>query len=169
MLGIKISQMQVNILSGVFRDKLGEEIVVRPLLPADRDKLIEMYRTLSPENRCLGLPPQSREALENWIEYLVSNGFSLIAECGNRIVGHVAVLPSNGNADLTIFVHQDYQNRGIGQFMLEQVIRFCRSAGFKGVTLVTEKRNVRAIHVYRKLGFRFVSSVCDCDMYLPLR
>jgi len=161
--------MQVNLLSRVFRDKLGEEIVVRSLLPADRNKLVEMYTTLSPENRCLGLPPQSREALKNWIEYLTDNGFSLVAECRGRIVGHVAVLPSNGNADLTIFIHQDYQNRRIGQFMLENAIGFCRAAGFKGVTLVTEKRNTRAIHVYLKMGFRFVNSVCDCDMYLPLK
>ncbi|RLI89370.1 MAG: GNAT family N-acetyltransferase [Archaeoglobales archaeon] len=161
--------MQINLPLLIFRDKFGEEIIVRPYSRKDREKLVEMYETLSPDSRCLGLPPQSKRAIESWVDYLVKDGFSLVAECGDRIVGHVAVIPTNcNNVELTIFIHQDYQNRGLGQFMLKQIIEFCRRAGFNGITLVTERKNVRAIRVYRKMGFRFMGDVCECDMYLPL-
>ncbi|RLI79700.1 GNAT family N-acetyltransferase, partial [Archaeoglobales archaeon] len=40
---------------------------------------------------------------------------------------------------------------------------------YKGMMLVTERTNVRAIHVYKKLGFKVVDPYLEYDMYLDLR
>ncbi|AAB89993.1 GNAT family N-acetyltransferase [Archaeoglobus fulgidus] len=154
----------------VVKDRKGEEILIRQYIhEQDREKLIEMYETYDPDYRCLGLPPISRKAIENWIDYLAENGFAIVAEKDGRIVGHLVIVPTEDmKVDLTIFIHQDYQNRGLGQEMMKLIIDYCKKAGFKGIMLVTERSNARAIHVYKKMGFKIVAPYYECDMYLDL-
>ncbi|RLI00417.1 hypothetical protein DRO30_05815, partial [Candidatus Bathyarchaeota archaeon] len=125
---------------------------------------------LEPENRCLGLPPATREELEKWIEYLAEEGISIVAEYNNKIVGHLAVVPDkNGEyVDLSIFIHQDYQNRKIGQQMIALIIEYCKQLGFKGIYAVTCKNNLKAVHVYKKLGFKIIDDFYEYDMFLDL-
>lgn len=153
------------------KDKKGEKILIRQYIhEKDREKLIEMYETYDPDYRCLGLPLISRKAIENWIDYFAEYGFAIVAEKDGRIVGHLVIVPTeDGKVDLTIFIHQDYQNRGLGQEMMKLIIEYCKNAGFEGIMLVTERTNARAIHVYKKLGFRIVAPYYECDMYLPLK
>lgn len=152
-------------------DRKGERILIRQYNhEEDREKLIEMYETFDPDFRCLGLPPISRRAIENWIDYLAKDGFTIVAEKNGRIVGHLVIVPTKDNkVDLTVFIHQDYQNRGLGQEMMKLIIDYCKRAGFEGIMLVTERTNARAIHVYKKLGFKIVAPYYECDMYLPLK
>ena len=99
-----------------FKDKLGETIVIRLYDPEkDRNKL-EMYVNFDPEDRCLGLPPLTREGIERWIDYLSKNGYNIVAEHKGKIVGHVAIVPFENRKDveLDIFVLRPYQNRGEG-------------------------------------------------------
>ncbi len=156
----------------VVTDRQGDIYVIRKYEhEKDREKLIKMYETFSPELRCLGLPPTTRVAIENWIDYLAKNGFALVAEKDGRIIGHVVAVPTEDkrDVDLTIFVHQDSQNRGIGQELMKTIIDYCRSKGYRGIMLVTERTNARAIHVYRKMGFEVVDPYLEYDMYLRLR
>jgi len=151
-----------------FKDNLGKRVVVRPTSKLDRNKIVEMYSTLNPDDRCLGLPPVSRQAIEAWVDYILESSFSLVAECDDKIVGHCAVIPMGRNLELCIFVHSNYQNRGIGQQMIRTMIKLCRQTGFKGICLITERNNVRAIHVFKKAGFKIVDCSYDCEMYLQL-
>ncbi len=163
---------EVNIeLRKVFKDKKGDEVIIRNYNHQnDREKLIDMYFSFTPENRCLGLPPSSKESIEYWIDHLAKNGLSIVAEFNSRIIGHTAIVPTeDGNADLTIFVHQDFQNRGIGQELLKNIIEVAKKLNFRGITLVTEINNKRAIHIYKKFGFRVVKPYYEYDMYLSLR
>ncbi len=154
------------------KDKAGDMVLIRQYDHSkDRDKLVGMYVTFSPENRCLGLPPTTRQAIETWVDYLGTNGFAIVAECDGKIVGHLAILPTEDGkkVDLSVFVHQDYQNRGIGQHMIGLIIDYCRKKGYEGIMLVTGRTNTRAIHVYKKMGFKVVDPSYEYDMYLPLK
>jgi GNAT superfamily N-acetyltransferase len=130
-----------------------------------------MYETFSPELRCLGLPPTTRTGIEHWIDYLAENGIAFVAEKDGRIIGHAVLVPTEDGkeVDVTIFVHQDFQNRGIGQQLMKVVIDYSKKKGYKGMMLVTERTNKRAIHVYKKLGFEVVDPYFEYDMYLDLR
>jgi GNAT superfamily N-acetyltransferase len=154
------------------KDKTGGIVLIRPYNHSvDRNKLVDMYVTFTPENRCLGLPPTTRRAIEIWVDYLAANGFAIVAECDGKIVGHLAVLPTEDGrkVDLTVFVHQDYQNRGIGQHMLRLIIDYCSKRGYESIMLVTCRMNNRAIHVYKKMGFEVVDQSYECEMHLRLR
>jgi ribosomal protein S18 acetylase RimI-like enzyme len=153
-------------------DRKGEAYTIRKYDHSkDREKVIEMYETFNPELRCLGLPPTTRKGIENWIDYLSETGIGLIAERDGKAIGHIVIVPTEDgkNADVTIFVHQSAQNRGIGQELMKRMIKFAKKAGFKGIMLVTERTNARAIHVYKKLGFEVVDPYFEYDMYLDLR
>lgn len=155
-----------------FVDRKGDRVILRQYVhEKDREELISMYEDFSPDNRCLGLPPSTRIAIENWIDYLAENGFGIVAEIDGRIVGHCVIVPTIDwkKVDLSIFVHQDFQDRGIGQKMLKAIIEYAREMGFEGIMLVTERDNFRAVHVYKKMGFKIVNPEHECDMYLKLK
>ncbi|MDK2795642.1 MAG: hypothetical protein PWQ22_322 [Archaeoglobaceae archaeon] len=75
--------------------KNGEKVLIRKYDHSkDRAKLIEMYLNYDPKLRCLGLPPTSKEAIMSWIDYLAENGFTIIAEKEDRIIGHLVIVPT---------------------------------------------------------------------------
>ncbi len=134
----------------------------------DREPLVKMYKAFSPSDRTLGLPPESEEEIRRWIDFLSSNGLSIVAEMDGKIVGHLAIVPDGEAAHLTIFVHKDFQNRGIGQRMVSAVVEMCKDAGYERIIVTTDRNNMRAIHVFEKTGF-FVKSVgFEYEMHLPL-
>ncbi|MCX8172859.1 MAG: GNAT family N-acetyltransferase [Archaeoglobaceae archaeon] len=157
--------------SVIVKDRKGEEFLIRKYEhPKDREKLIEMYLKYDPNFRCLGLPPTNPVAIKSWIDYLAENGFAIVAEKDGKFVGHLAIVPTERNeVSLTIFIHQNYQNRGLGQEMIKIIIEICKKANFDAITLVTERKNERAIHVYRKLGFEIVAPYFEYDMRLSLK
>ncbi len=163
-----ISQRNLNPYE--FTDKLGEKIVIRLYDHRDRDKLIEMYEKFDPDDRCLGLPPITKECIERWVDYLIENGYNIVAEHNGRIVGHVALVPlGNGDAELDIFVLRQYQNRGIGSELMRYAVELGRELGFRGILAVTEPSNLRAKNLFRRFGFKTISSDFDeCHMYLSL-
>ncbi len=156
----------------IFKDRRGCNVILRQYDHSkDREKLIEMYESFSPDNRCLGLPPSTRIAIEKWVDFLAERGFGIVAETNGRIVGHCVIVPTEDGrkVDLSIFVHQNYHDRGIGQALLRSIIDYAKKVGFEGITLVTERTNTRAVHVYKKLGFRVVNPEQEYDMYLSLK
>lgn len=58
---------------------------------------------------------------------------------------------------LGIHIDEAYQNRGYGQKLLSKAIRYAKKIGLKRITLNVKRDNNRAIHIYRKLGFKKVS------------
>lgn len=155
-----------------FRDKFGEKIIIRLYdHRRDREKLIEMYEKFDPEDRCLGLPPLTREGIERWIDYLAEQGCNIVAEHEGKIVGHVAIVPltNKREVELDIFVLKDYQGRGIGQELLRYAIEYCRSMGFEGIYVLTECLNFRAKRLFKKFGFVVLDEDGDeTFMYLKL-
>ncbi|WP_157800344.1 GNAT family N-acetyltransferase [Sporolactobacillus pectinivorans] len=54
--------------------------------------------------------------------------------------------------DFEIF--EPYRNGGFGQSALDGLFEYCKTASLKEIRLHVFAHNDRAIHVYRKLGFR---------------
>jgi len=152
-----------------FVDKTGAKILIRSYVhKKDRDRLINMYLNYNPDDRCLGLPPITREAIEKWIDYLASSGYSIIAEHNGKIIGHLTVVPDGRVVDMSIYITREYQNRGIGTKMIQLIIEYCKNRRYDKITLVTERCNPRSIHVYKKCGFRTAFKGFEYEMELPL-
>ena len=63
-----------------------------------------------------------------------------------------------GNArEFMIFVHQDHQNRGIGQALTFSMLDAAKVMNCKKVWVVVDNRNRIAITVFKKAGFSFAT------------
>jgi ribosomal protein S18 acetylase RimI-like enzyme len=81
------------------------------------------------------------------------------------VVGHACLLDvvPGERSELAIMVHQDWQNQGIGSALLELTIELARRASYRSIWLTVSIRNKRALHVYRKCGFRICERI-DIDI-----
>ncbi|AAB89732.1 MULTISPECIES: GNAT family N-acetyltransferase [Archaeoglobus] len=154
-----------NLYSEFYEDKEGEIIFVTIFVPEERENLIKMYEEFSPDRRCCGLPPATRKGIEVWIDGLHENGYGFIAKRGDKIIGHIAAVPVGEEAEFAIFMHQDYEDRGIGSELIRFATKFLREKGIKKLKAITERTNRRAVETYRRLGFKVAERDAD---YLEL-
>ena len=117
----------------------------------------------------MGLPPKRRSEREQWLRRLMTEGWNLVATVGNQVVGHVAVVPFDAtDPEFVIFVHPEYQNRGIGTELLKHVIARTDGRNHDMLTLNVSREHHQAITVYKKVGFS-VTNVNQLNMQMKLQ
>lgn len=150
-----------------FVDRTGVPLLVRPLGEADSDRLIAMYETV--EATTLGLPPDTREGIERWLSDLRDSGWNAIVRDGDRVVGHVGVVPvDETSAELVVFVHDEYHGRGIGTELVERAVARTADEGYETLTLTVDPANRKARSVYESVGFEVVRRDAVLEMEHPL-
>lgn len=153
-----------------FTDKEGTPLLVLPYDPSDREPLLDMYDAFPDYDRAQGLPPHNRERTAQWIESLVDRGSNLLARCGGSVIGHIGVVPmSSESPELVVFVHPDWQGRGIGTELLKQAIAHVSADGREALRLEVMSDNRTALAVYQNIGFDVVERTFnELEMELPL-
>jgi len=137
-----------------FTDKHGTALLALPYGDADRAALLDMYDQFTQYDRAQGLPPQTRERTATWLDSLTEQGLNLVIHCDGSIVGHVGVVPMNSNApELVVFVHPEWQDRGIGTELMHQAIAHVSAAGREALRLEVMSDNRTALAVYQNIGF----------------
>jgi len=136
--------------------------------PDDREALVAMYEAVDVHSRTLGVPPKNRADLESWLDHLTTDGWNVVARLDGRIVGHVAVVPADAaEPEFVVFVHQDYQRRGIGTELLKQAIARAAPAGYDALRLTVAAENDAARALFEGLGFEVVERLeWECQMRL---
>ncbi len=130
--------------------------VIRELEPGDLPALAEMYRTFEPRGRAKGLPPVREEKASRWLEHLASTAGGLMAVEGGRIAGHVILAEQRGEAEVALFVHQDFRNRGLGGELIRAAVDLARRRGYSRLWLTVSPDNPAALRVYARCGFRAI-------------
>lgn len=142
-----------------FADGEGREIAVREYgshhgHDEEREELVEMYLDFAPEDRAQGIPPVGEERIRRWLDVLLGgDGFNVVAWHDARAVGHATLVSDEGAYELAIFVHDEYQNAGIGTRLLEALLGLGERHGVERVWLSVERWNDPAIALYEKVGF----------------
>ena len=158
----------------LLKDKRGVPFVVRLYQNIEKDYpvLKEMYRGFEPKEWSQGLPPRLDHKREEWLRYVVEEGINLLAIMEDKVVGHAALfeMEREKNFEYLVFVHQDYQDRGIGTALTQVMRELAREIGCSQIWLTVEARNFKAVHVYEKVGFCFVGPrEVECVMMLILK
>lgn len=154
----------------VFTDKTGTRATVRSFRPQDLNGLLSMYYQFEPKQMAQRLPPRTEEQVNRWIASLTRDGVNFVAVVGRQIVGHTVLCDlEDGRAELAIFVHQNFQNRGIGT----QLIQLARQAGipmgYRQIWITVESSNLQAIRAFLKNGFQFTGTFdTESEMILDL-
>lgn len=117
---------------------------------------------LGKSRECLTQPLDSRY-LESF--YKINNDpnqYLMVAELDNIIIGtcHSTLIPSltfTGSTRLQIEavrIKDDYRRRGVGEEMINEVIRYGKNQGASIIQLTTNKQRSEAILFYQRLGFK---------------
>ena len=78
-----------------------------------------------------------------------------LAKQADQLVGSVLIIerPANQAQLRLLFVDRSVRGLGLGRWLVEESIRYCRSVGFNVVYLWTVEGLNRAISVYESVGF----------------
>ncbi len=136
----------------------GEKVLLREYRHQDRENLVSFYNNLSPETLRWSLPPYDRARVERWTAN-PEQSIILLALQKEKIIGHLQVfLQAYSRAqrigELVIYLHQAFQNVGLGTAMMREAIRLAGERRLHRISLSVIADNVRAIRVYEKVGFK---------------
>ncbi len=136
-----------------FTDSSNRQITLRPYRESDYGSLVEMYDGLDSESRAQGTPPMDPTAISEWVSTNLV-GPDVVALHGTQLIGHVSFVPDGtGRHELAIFVHQDFQQRGIGSELLAVGMGHARDQGVEYVWASVEKSSRHVHRFYTRAGF----------------
>lgn len=143
----------------------GREVTIRFLTIEDREKLLEMFSSMSERSLRWSMAPYTREVIERWMNN-IQNLIPLVAEHDNHIVGYACVHKfthprRKGNGDLAIYLHQDFHGVGLGTAMTEVLLKLAKKHGLHKVNLYVVADNKIAVHPYEEFGFEIEGKMKD--------
>lgn len=141
-----------------------DAVQIRLVAATDAAQLLELYQAVARQGG--GIARVESEVTMPYIQYLLqtvlARGIGIVALFDDRIVAEVHCSRSELSVfrhmltDLTIAVHPEFQNRGLGrqvfQYLLDHVSQ--HRPDILRVELITREGNQRAIALYKRLGFR---------------
>ncbi len=130
-----------------------DHLVIREASSKDIEGMIKVLKTVYLQDE-----DWARKAIMTLLE--TENYVILAAELSGIIVGFIDyyVLPSiwekwNEATINYLFIHRNYQNKGVGSKLLKEVTKRTDKMGIVELHVGTELDNKRAIHLYKKHGF----------------
>ena len=96
-------------------------------------------------------------------KYAPPQGRLLLAECGGRLSGCVALrrLDDEICEMKRLFVRPEFRGKGVGRLLAERVIEQARGIGYQRMRLDTVPSSMaKAVAMYRELGFVEIAPYC---------
>lgn len=135
-----------------------KEATLRAFEERDTAKLVAMYEQFEPKGEFQGLPPLDTPGIRKWVRQLCEMKFEqFVVEVDGRIVGHTALCTGQkrNEAELAIFVHQDFRGLGLGKKLLLGTLNYgCKKLKLDHVWLLVQGSNPVAVHLFESAGFR---------------
>jgi L-amino acid N-acyltransferase YncA len=143
----------------VFTLKDGARVLIRPLIPDDRQALLDLFLPVPAEERRfmrhdIGNP----EVIAGWAEHIdYDKIFPLVAVVGDRIVGDATLHFNTGTArhraEMRVFLAKDFRRRGLGSKLSQALIDLAkrRDLYLLEVQIVRDLSN--DIKAMEKVGF----------------
>ncbi len=142
------------------------DVVIREARPEDAEGMVAYMQMISsePNNNLVWEPGEFNITVENERKMLEGvtasdNSIYIIADAGGRIVGAANCAGGTRWAVrhsglIGISLHPDYRDQGIGTQMMRYIIAWAKETGIiTRLELSVYVHNIRAIHVYEKVGF----------------
>ncbi|RFB18293.1 GNAT family N-acetyltransferase [Bacillus sp. HNG] len=141
------------------------EINIRPVRKEDAPQLIEHTKIVLTESTFMLTTPEeftlTVEEEEKWIEDHTKPGnLIVVAEIEGKIIGNLNFQTSKKKrlshlGYFGISIQEAYCNHGIGSKLMEYLLGWAqKEPGLEKVCLEVFSHNKRAIHLYKKFGFK---------------
>jgi len=101
---------------------------------------------------------------------IIENIFMVfVITLNKRIIGTVSILHKTDSFYIrSMAVHPDYQNKGIGFFILENISNFAKKEKIKKLSLESFKPLFKAVRFYEKYGFKktgIIKDLCGNEIF----
>ena len=143
----------------------GTQLLVRPIRPEDEPQHHDFIGALDPEDirfrffGQVGQLPHSQLARFTQIDYDREMAFIVSGRDdhgGPQTLGVVRTVtdPDNQAAEFAIVIASKLKGKGMGRFLLEKMIRYCRARGTREIVGQVLPDNERMLGLAKRLGFR---------------
>jgi acyl-CoA hydrolase/GNAT superfamily N-acetyltransferase len=152
-------------------EKDGTKLRVRPIEPTDEEMLSDMFYDLSDQtiiNRFFSmLKSMPHRRLQEFCVIDYEDEMSLVVLHGKRPkqkmvgVGSYHMNPSTKRAEIAFLVSDDWQGRGIGTYLMKELVKIARAKRIRGLTAEVLRDNVAMIALMHKAGVTPRSSIVN--------
>ncbi|MBN1955401.1 MAG: GNAT family N-acetyltransferase [Anaerolineae bacterium] len=149
----------------------GVEILFRPIKPTDEPMMQDLFYALSKESiyyrffSGISYMPHAQAQRYTVIDYQREMAIvGVLRENGREEIVAVAryvVDPATNLAEAAFLVRDDWQGKGIGTWLQEQLMEIAKSRGVAGFTGRVLPENARVLHLVHKSGLTVESSMED--------
>lgn len=106
------------------------------------------------EELCIDIP-WGKGQIEKELENEKATYFCAVTN--ENVVGYIGVWNIMDEGNITnIAVHPDFQRKGIGYALLEEMKNFAKKEKMLFLTLEVNEKNEQAIYLYKKCGFEII-------------
>lgn len=158
-----------SIIRVILRD--GQSLKVRPITPADKEKLKDLFYRLSPQTRYLRFGYMKSYISEQELDYFTvvnpPDTYAYVALTGEgeeeRIVGvgRWFLSPGGRTAEIAFVVEDTIQVRGIGTALLEQLADVAAKYRIKRFIARVLPENTKMLDVFENSGFSITKRIYE--------
>jgi len=158
-----------SIIRVILRD--GQSLKVRPITPADKQKLKDLFYRLSPQTRYLRFGYMKTYISDQELDYFTvvnpPDTYAYVALTGEgeaeRIVavGRWFLSPDGKTAEIAFAVEDTIQIRGIGTALLEQLAEAAEKYRIKRFIARVLPENTRMLEVFEDSGFSITKRIYE--------
>jgi RimJ/RimL family protein N-acetyltransferase len=137
----------------------GLRVLLRPLVPKDRDALVALFSNL-PQEETVSFRNKVHQPglVASWAENpQYEKVFPLVAVVAERIVGNCTLHLGSGYTrhigEVRIFLAREYRRRGIGSAMIKSQLEIARKLGLHQVIAEVVESRPQVIHAFERLAF----------------
>jgi|GEM_PF-2041354 len=154
-----------------FFDSRRHEHVCRFAADKDIPAILHMYHLYTPKMSILGLPPADPDSLEAWVKKFFTGGKKniVVMDPDGSVIGHAAVIPTDDEScEYFMALLPTEQHAGVGRLLMEAVIETVRYLGRKRLWVVVDRRNIPAVRLHKKRGFKAREGLLSGDVEMEL-
>lgn len=141
-----------------------DKISIRPIAPSDNPSLAQIIRgTLAEFGANHPGTVYYDESTDHLFELFQKPGsVYYVAEIAGKILGGGGIFPSDGldkdTCELVkMYLLPEGRGQGLGKSLIEKALAFAKEAGYKKVYLETMPELKKAMSVYEKFGFKYLT------------
>lgn len=121
------------------------EIKIEPMALSHIDHVLEISKESFPIS-------WSKDSFINEIKNPLAH--YLVAISDAKVIGFIGVWIVVGEANITnIAVSNSFRGKGIGNLLMENIIKLCKENDTKDINLEVRASNIKAQNLYKKFGF----------------